>query len=307
MQERQNTELRIAMFEHLLAQDQASFSCGWIHLPQIPNALGLGYIKGSCCHTVILSVWCVMSSLTCDDFNARNGFAFRCADLVSHFPWKAQPTTITDKSWTFINHLKYPKIEISQSEQLFPGNVCNLGLNFLKFRHKRPCTIRCGNVTSCAKWSSGPWVRPVHRGEDLYHDSWFTFVFIFEVTLMCKFHHWYMCFLSKCSAESLGFSDFIYQMCEKLLLSSRVLSRVLNMEIWNSSKLLFLIPTWLAVRISLRWIAKVEIHTLWFSGSRIRHCFNKNFLAKWRHHPTSQLIFQVLHWVNLPYQKGNRI
>lgn len=94
-----------------------------------------------------------------------------------------------------INQLNYPKIEISQSEQLFPGNLCNLGLNSL-IRHKRPCMIRCGNVTSCGKWSSGPWVRPVHRGE-VSLVSWFMIqmcFFIFEVTLMCKFHHWYMCF-----------------------------------------------------------------------------------------------------------------
>lgn len=76
-----------------------------------------------------------------------------------------------------INQLNYPKIEISQSEQLFPGNLCNLGLNSL-IRHKRPCMIRCGNVTSCGKWSSGPWVRPVHRGE-VSLVSWFMIQFCF--------------------------------------------------------------------------------------------------------------------------------
>lgn len=129
-----------------------------------------------------------------------------------------------------INQLNYPKIEISQSEQLFPGNLCNLGLNSL-IRHKRPCMIRCGNVTSCGKWSSGPWVRPVHRGE-VSLVSWFMIqmcFFIFEVTLMCKFHHWYMCFYQNVLQKA----DFIYQMCEKLLLSSRVLSRISSVWTWK--------------------------------------------------------------------------
>ena len=118
----------------------------------------------------------------------------------------------------------------------------------------------------------------------MIHDS--NVVFIFEVTLMCKFHHWYMCFYQNVLQKVWNFLISSTKCVRSCFCHHESFQGFLRFWTWKY-EIHLNFCFWFqhdSLRISLRWIAKVEIHPLWFSGVRIRHC---SFVIQSKKHLTS--------------------